>query len=633
MKLKSIHLYQFLSHQDTRLELAGLACLRGENGAGKSSIEQGLEMLLTGRSESTDDKGTGSRDLIRGGCDKSAVTVEIQDATLLGNRTAEMRCSITEKSGRTIAIKDPADEAWTGGDFITALAAKREILDCLTNGRYFPGMDDKRQKALLAGIILPASAIWEDWVESAVNQCNLRVDWTLKPFDLIASAYDQAFEERKLINRLIKGWQEPEPVPAQVDDIAAIRARLSERQDQRTALAVKREKLLGKFQKAGEAKARAGERLLALQKRLTEELHRKSEVDKSVLSKAKLQEAQETAKRAETAKKLDEEIQVLNAELSATKRMLKSLDELGESGKCPTCTQPISDEVFEKIAVPVKETMDKLLASYNSKLDQRRNLGDYEAAAKVIAEHIQAEKQMELVQKHIDEVEEDIRGTKAEAEKEPVETVPDTSEIDAQIADLDARIQKGNAALIDAVQANDKRTQYATAMENKAKLDAKHALLEKLLVYFGPKGVQAKLLDEHVGGFQTSMNKVLANWGFEANLQFEPYQFGVRFAGHERLYTLKTISKSQKAMFAIAFQVALAKVSGLNFVVVDEADIFLDTNRSMLYRGLVAAQLDQVIVMQSDNRREIPKAPNSVFYMLTLDREGDVPTTRVERLA
>jgi hypothetical protein len=86
-------------------------------------------------------------------------------------------------------------------------------------------------------------------------------------------------------------------------------------------------------------------------------------------------------------------------------------------------------------------------------------------------------------------------------------------------------------------------------------------------------------------------------------------------------------------MFAIAFQVALAKVSGLNFVVVDEADIFLDTNRSMLYRGLVAAQLDQVIVMQSDNRREIPKAPNSVFYMLTLDREGDVPTTRVERLA
>jgi hypothetical protein len=78
--------------------------------------------------------------------------------------------------------------------------------------------------------------------------------------------------------------------------------------------------------------------------------------------------------------------------------------------------------------------------------------------------------------------------------------------------------------------------------------------------------------------------------------------------------------------------VALAKVSGLNFVVVDEADMFLDANRGQLYRGLVAAKLDQVIVLQSDLRREIPKVANAVFYMLQLDRSGDVPTTKVERL-
>ena len=128
------------------------------------------------------------------------------------------------------------------------------------------------------------------------------------------------------------------------------------------------------------------------------------------------------------------------------------------------------------------------------------------------------------------------------------------------------------------------------------------------------------------------MNKVLANWGFAAHLSFEPYQFGVSFAGKEQVYALRCISKSQKAMFSIAFQVALAKVSGLNFVVVDEADMFLDANRGQLYRGLVAAKLDQVIVLQSDLRREIPKVPNAVFYMLQLDRSGDVPTTKVERL-
>ena len=128
------------------------------------------------------------------------------------------------------------------------------------------------------------------------------------------------------------------------------------------------------------------------------------------------------------------------------------------------------------------------------------------------------------------------------------------------------------------------------------------------------------------------MNKVLANWGFAAHLSFEPYQFGVSFAGKEQVYALRCISKSQKAMFSIAFQVALAKVSGLNFVVVDEADMFLDANRGQLYRGLVAAKLDQVIVLQSDLRREIPKVANSIFYLLSLDRSGDVPTTKVERL-
>src|ERR1017187_7404737 len=126
MKLKSLHLYNFLSHADTTLALDTISVVRGDNGAGKSSIEQAVEMLLTGRSSSTDDKGSGSRDLIRRGLDKCAITAEIED----GARTIKMRCSITEKSGRTVILKDPADESWTGSDYVTMLAMKREVLDC-----------------------------------------------------------------------------------------------------------------------------------------------------------------------------------------------------------------------------------------------------------------------------------------------------------------------------------------------------------------------------------------------------------------------------------------------------------------------------------------------------------------------
>ena len=228
------------------MPLDTLSVYRGENGAGKSSVEQAFQMLLSGRSESTDDKGSGSRDLIRRGSDKCAITVEITDKALLGDRTAKMRCSITEKSGRTVIIKDPADESWTGADFLSTLAMKREILDCLCNGRYFIDMDDARQKKLLAGIILPTSVTWDDWVEGAVNDCSLTVDWSFKAFDVIRMAYDAAYEERKQINRRIKDWKEPEPVPVQEMDAQAIRARLAERQAERTKLAISRNEAIGK---------------------------------------------------------------------------------------------------------------------------------------------------------------------------------------------------------------------------------------------------------------------------------------------------------------------------------------------------------------------------------------------------
>jgi DNA repair exonuclease SbcCD ATPase subunit len=174
--------------------------------------------------------------------------------------------------------------------------------------------------------------------------------------------------------------------------------------------------------------------------------------------------------------------------------------------------------------------------------------------------------------------------------------------------------------------------QHKKAMEAKAALEAKRDKLERLLEYFGPKGVSAKLLDESVGPFEAKMNSILTGWGFQCKLQFAPFLMSVSFAGASRFFPLRTMSESQKFMFRIAFQVALAKTTGFNFVFVDAADMFLDANRSLLYRNLMAAGLDQIIVLQSDLRREIPKAKDSAFFMLTLDKSGDVPTTKVERL-
>ena len=318
--------------------------------------------------------------------------------------------------------------------------------------------------------------------------------------------------------------------------------------------------------------------------------------------------------------------------MAEVRRTLAKLNDLGETGKCAMCGRPVTEAEWLKFAQPSIDKQDLLIGSERDLQAARKALGDYDGAQRVLAAHQQAEKDLALIGSHIAEIESEIEQVQAEIKQAAEVTQPNTAEIDTKIADLDTRIEKGNTALTEAIQADTKRQAYTAAMDAKKKLDAKKELLEKLVDYWGPKGIQGKLLDQHVGGFEGNMNKVLANWGFAAHLSFEPYQFGVSFAGKEHVYALRCISKSQKAMFSIAFQVALAKVSGLNFVVVDEADMFLDANRGQLYRGLVAAKLDQVIVLQSDLRREIPKVANSCFYMLSLDRSGDVPTTKVERL-
>jgi exonuclease SbcC len=631
MFIKSLHLHNWLSHQDTTLELDKLVSVRGANGGGKSSVEQAIQYLLTGRCEGTNDKGAGSRDLIRRGADKSAITAEI----LNGSADAiKMRASLTEKSGRTVQVKKEADPSWTGSDWLGMLALQRETLDCLSNSRYFVGMDDARQKALLAAIILPAQVKFDPWVESAVNQCGLAVDWSMKAWDLIALAYDKAYKERTLINRIIKEWKEPEPVTAQTMDLKEIQARIGQRQNERTQLAVDRQRILDKWERANTGAAKLGEKIKALEDKLVTEQTRRAAVAKDQLSKTALKEAERLAAGAEKAKKIDADIARIQADVAAYRKQMSRVNALCDAGLCPTCTQPISDDFIQTITTPIIEQISVLDNQERDLQAARKDLGDYAGAQRCLEAHAQAEKNLVLVDSHIADVEKEIKELTNERAQavENSQAKPATSDLDAKIADLDARLQKGNAALTAAIQAETNRRHYDEAIEAKKKLDAKQGLLERLLDHFGPKGIQAKLLDEHVGGFQASMNAILSVWGYEAHLQFEPYEFGISFAGKPEVYTLRTISKSQKHSFAIAFQVALARVTGINFVVVDEADMLLDANRGMLYKALIGAGLDQCIVLQSDLRREVPKVPNAAFYMLSLDKSGDVPTTMAERL-
>jgi len=638
MFIGKINLFNWLSHEDATLDMASLVSLRGENGAGKTSVQSALEILLTGRCVSTDDKGSGAKDLIRRGTDKCAITIDLRDRALLGDRLVKMRCSVTEKSGRTVQVKDPNDPAWTGSDFTNTLAAKREILDCLINGRYFTEMDDARQQKLLAAIVLPQTIEWEPWVQKAMADCEMRIDWSIKASDLIAAAYDKAFKERTLVNRMLKEWKEPETPPAaSTDDLDAINNRLRERRQQKSDLDSKRGQILAQFTSKIQERARLVQEAQQLQRRLTEEQDRKKTVGKDILSTADLKKRQAAASGAKEAARLDGEIAVIQAKIAVVTKFLQLFDKVSEVAKCPTCQQAIPEEHFNQVASHYIGKKDEAIEAERKLQEQRKALGDPAGSQGVLDAHERAEKDLKLVVKHIEETEESIRETKAKIEaigeiKE--DDKPDTSAIDAELADMESRIARGSAAFEAAIRAKTAREEYDKNVAARAKLTKKQETLEKLVAYFGPgdKGVQAKVLDQHTEAFQESMNTFLAGWNFKCSLKFEPYSFRAGLVNGDEMFTLRAMSDGQRAMFAAAFQVALAKVTGFNFVCVDAAEVFSNENRITLFKNLMAAKLDQAIVIAADVRREIPNRPNTVFYMFTLDKSGAVPTSKVERL-
>src|SRR5690348_15612548 len=203
MKFERLHISGFLSHGETELSLSRLSVLRGLNGSGKSSVEQAIEMLLCGKSDSTDERGAGSRDLIRKGASKAVIEAEIAD----GGETRHVRCSITEKSGRSgTAVK--GNESCS--DYLDYLSMNSAVLSALINGRRFVDMAPAKQKELLAAIILPSRYDWPEWVKDAAAKTSVSLNWSASPFEFLDDGYKKAYAERTVVNRQLKEWRAPE---------------------------------------------------------------------------------------------------------------------------------------------------------------------------------------------------------------------------------------------------------------------------------------------------------------------------------------------------------------------------------------------------------------------------------------
>lgn len=631
MRIASLKFRNFRSYKLTELNLPPVTIIRGANHSGKSTLVQGIEIGMAGRSEATDERGAGASSLIRTGESQADIEIGISDPE---NGARFIDCMLSMDQGRRLRVRNPADLTSTGEEFAYWLKTQSDTFSCLIDTRHFINKSPAEQKDILASIVLPAEHAWPDHRKAQAAEVGLSVNWQMPPVQVIAAGYKSAYETRTGVNRAVKQFQMPSGSIAEAGDETEIRSKLDIRKNELKDLRTKASAEDSEVVLHAEKLRSADQRISSAQSRLSAEQQELENNNAKVLSKPNAKELEKQVKRGTEAKKLNEDIATWTAERAVAKRDHDALCNLEKAGDCPTCSQAIPADMVLRLATPLNDELTRLGDAIKTANDTLKEIGDWEGAQRKLDAHNFAAEEKVKLERRVAAAHDEIAA--ARTQKEGLEGNVPTRDVSLQdaITQKAEAVEKGERILQTRISANSLKVAMTEAETQQAKLLKHQAILEELVEYFGTgeNSAMTALLAEHIQPFQDSMNAVLINWGYQCKLNFEPFVFGV--IRGSKTYSLHLLAESEKYMFAIAFQVALARTSGLLFVIVDATDIFLAPARKAMMLGLLGAGLDQVIVLASDDRTNTYTIEGMElgFFMLTCQDENDVPTTAVQQL-
>ncbi len=632
MRITQAHLTNIGSHKDTTIDFERLTTVSALNHAGKSTLANSIEFAFTSRCDVTDGaKERKQTDLLRFGQELGAIELLLD----LDGVPVEHRASLSMRSGLNVTRRNPQDKGWNPVPLADDMKADRDVLSCLCNNRYFIDSDPADQKSLLASIILPATYEWPENIKSDLHSLRMTPDWSATPFRIIEACYDKAFKTRTDVNRDIKAWRPPsDGTKYDGPPIEEVRSTLATRQSERTQIAVRQQELSGAIAQAHQQKANHERRAADAQAKIANEQKEREAIAAGALTKAAIKKLETEAAGAKQAADLEAAVSARNSSIESFDRQIKAVASLEGTPKCPTCFQSITDDVIEALGAPLIAARDSLLKLNRADRDARKAWGDPAGAQKKLDAALTVEQDFARIDKRIASLEREVKSATEEAEKINPDALPKPDSLLEKLAELDTRIQLGTGFLEAASRADALKGDHDKAMKRKAELDAQLATLERLLAYFGPKGIKATLIAEHIGSFEQRVNVSLARWGYECSLSIEPWSFTVRRAGSRYACQLHMLSRSEKLRFANAFSVALAVVSGWGFVILDDSETIVgDQDSVALLKLLYESELDQAIVLLATTQERTANRPGTAFIALDESIEDEISTTHVRELA
>lgn len=588
MRIQTLVLKNFRSHQETVLELDRFNFIRGPNGCGKSSIQMALEFLFTGRCELTDAVGRGAEALIRSGEKELEVSATLQSGETICRRRT-LRSQIVEINGKRVPI-DAAE------NFLAKQFGSADVLSAVLNADRFVEMAEAEQQRFLAQLVESGKIDIPKEICDALYAINEEPPKLTALGDVEAAHkrfYDLRTEANRALNAL--GQIEKPDSPTSLPTVQKVRKELGELQQQK-------ERLIAQKAEADACWQNARDRLRRLQTEI-------EETSADILSPSEEQELLHQESLRPHAEKLRQELTELTVEQEIVEKALATVN--GSKDKCPTCGQPISAATRVKELERLSEQLSDIERLIEGTREELNELGDLEGTTSRLEAHRRAQVQRVTLLEERSRV-------------EPVQK-PDAADLEGLMTIIAERINQGDRVLEKAQKVQVLREKWEAQAKEKSSLETRITLLNRLIEFLGPNGATMAQASGRLGSFAENLNMHLDAFGYACNFTLDPFEIRVisSLDNHSGL-SLKQLSESERFRFSIAFQLALATATGIRFVAVDGADILDNGRRRLLTAFLSHGDIDQAIVLATSEEALPSFAPAGVkFFRLSAGMKHD----------
>lgn len=617
-------LENFRNHVDSVLKIgdARFVVIRGGNHDGKSSIAQGFSMCLTPTTEGLNPKGDGFESKIRRGQDKATLTMHIQGQHLIERKVGIHRTS----TGRTKTNKCLDDPEWHPLPFEQFLEYMRVPMGIVLNTDYFLSLDADRQSKVLASLVLPAQYDFpEDKVKSVESMLGQgAVDFSVEPFTAIASAYRKLYKERETVNRQVKDFSMPGPlsVPQGVTS-EGIQKEIETTRTARQKVLHERSTAEEKARDAIAKRSKLEGQIQSNKTRVAEEQGRLSRANQEILGKDKHREFTELAAKKARLDELSVAHFAIEKEIPDLKRSIQHYETLDTDSECETCGQKIAKKHVESVLNYFRTTLQQKIDGDREIFDEIKTLGGVEDAIHRLQLNDAAIKNKEAIESIISEKTKLIKSDEVKLDK--MEKAPNTVEqFKGPLDEVDAKMQGLQDQLRPIIAAEERAKEIERLKAELKILQGKATTLDNLVKYFDTDGIRAQLLAEYIGKFKDRLNAVMDAWGYSCSFSIDPFEFTVK-DDHGVETPIRELSGSEKLMFSVALQCAVAQLAEIEFIVADRMDTLLPDERAKAYRCLFQMleekTLKQAFLIVSDETTTIPELDGSAFFMV---RDGSV---------